>query len=350
MTRLLLVAVALLWLSSTAAAQLDTIDAARTAIQAEDWSEAASLLTHQIAVDSSDLNARYLRGIAYAEKGKYRTLQTRIGNTLDAAAEDFGFIVEHDSLYRDVLYQFGRLRWYAGDLRSAIALGEAQLRLKPDLAHARLGLHQFYWQYILRTDPVQAREWLRAQASDIAQLFLGYTYQQQSLYQAAERVYHGLVGQLRVRVPALIALARLHFDTGQPALGAETMDRANEGIASDADALLMFDVIKTIVTPREQYEFEAIRTVNDYQQFFSVFWTERNPDAGIFLQPAYGGAFPKAAIGRAAPPVSGIPRLVSQSVYRRCRAFSFHLPIGTGLRRSRDRLYAPRRTGRLYHR
>ncbi len=272
-----LLLVVLLWQPVMAVAQWGGLEPARHAMDRGDWSDAVRLLIAHLTREDVAIEARYLRGIALAETGKYRTLQSRVRNTLQTAARDFELILEHDSLYRDVLYQYGRLRWFAGDLRSAIRLAEAQVRLKPDLAHARLGLHQFYWRYIMQTDPAHARDWLRAHPSALARLYTGETYTRQSLYQAAEGIFTGLLGRQHVDVPARIALARLYFAQGLPERGTAEMDQANAAIMSEADALLMFDTIKTIVTTKERSEFEAISSTQDYRLFFTVFWARRDP-------------------------------------------------------------------------
>ena len=97
------------------------------------------------------LEARYLRGICYGERGKHSTVESLLSDFLGKGSADFTFVLERDSLYRDVLYQYARLRHYADDYPAAIRLGHAQIRLKPDLAHAHFGLFKIYARFIVET-------------------------------------------------------------------------------------------------------------------------------------------------------------------------------------------------------
>ncbi len=263
--------------SEVGAVQMDDLGAAKLAMQDQEWSDAAKHLTKRIDEGGASLEAHYLRGISFAERGKFRTLQTRLANTLGAAEEDFEYVLRHDSLHNDVLFRYGLLRRYSGDLRSAIELAEAQVRLKPELAHARVGLHQFYWRYIVQTEPEEARRWLRDQPWPLAQLFLGETYARQSFFQTAEEIFADLQESPHVRVPALLALARLYFQRQDPERGSAAMHEAIASVSSVADALLLFDNIKTIVSPAERAEFERIKDLDSYRAFFEVFWTKRDP-------------------------------------------------------------------------
>ena len=278
MARKALLSVLLLLLQSEVrAVQTDDLDVARLAMQDQQWSDAAKHLTRRIDEGGASLEAHYLRGISFAERGKFRTLQTRLANTLGAAAEDFEYVLAHDSSYHDVLFRYGLLRRYTGDLRSAIALAEAQVRLKPHLAHARVGLYQFYWRYIAQTEPEEARGWLRDQPWLLAQLFVGETYVRQSFFRTAEEIFIGLRDNSDVRVPAHLALARLYFARQEPERGTASLQEAIVSVSSVADALLLFDHIKTIVTPPERAEFERITDLDEFRDFFAIFWTKRNP-------------------------------------------------------------------------
>ena len=58
----------------------------------------------------------------------------------------------------------------------AIGLGHAQIRLKPELAHAQIGLFKIYWRFLVETDTEKARRWLRQQKTDHAAFFVGEAF------------------------------------------------------------------------------------------------------------------------------------------------------------------------------
>lgn len=246
-------------------------------MQEEDWSLATNILDTYLAEGNGAPEARYLRGIAYGERGKHPTLQARLKRFLDRSEKDFAYVLARDSLYRDVLFQYAVVRQYAGELEDAIRLAEEQLRLKPALAHARVGLHGMYWRFVAENEPLDARRWLRTQPGDRAQLFVGRTFERQGLYRAAEDIYKSLSTTELSRVALLLARARVHFAWGKPVLGTELMLQAMNAIETDTDAHLLFEEIKTIVSPAETAFFSHLYTPSAYRDFFIAFWAKRDP-------------------------------------------------------------------------
>ena len=267
----------LLAFATSAYAQTDDLEAARQAMRDAQWSQAISLLSEHLERDTEDLEARYLRAICYGERGKNPTLKSRILRLLATGAEDFEFVLARDSLFQDALFQYAVLRRNAGDLKEAINLGEAQLKRKPDLDYALAGLIRFYQRYTMETEPAEARRWLQQQRGAFAPLFVGRTYERQSFFRAANTTYAALLEGDLPRATVLMALAQLHFAWSKPETGTAYAQDAIAAISSRADALLMFDYVKTIVSPMESADFDRIADVAKYQRFFTIFWTKRDP-------------------------------------------------------------------------
>ena len=130
-------------------------------------------------------------------------------------------------------------------MTAAIALAETQVSLKPELAHAWVGLYQFYWRYILQTEPARARVWLRNHPWPLAQLFVGETYARQSLFQTAEEIFARGREDSRIRMPALLALARLYFARQEPEQGTLFMEEAIASLTSRTDASCFLTISRT---------------------------------------------------------------------------------------------------------
>ena len=253
------------------------LEAAKEAMEAQEWRRAVGMLTTHLKTTPDDTEAYYLRGICYGEIGKNPNLRNRLERSLHKGAADLDVVLSHDSLYQDAVYQLALIRRYEDNFREAIRLGERQVHLRPELSHAHMGLLNFYWRFVVTTPPTEARLWLREQPGIYTQLFIGKTYEQQSLFRPAINIYHALREEGAHPVTVRIALARLHFARQQHILGTQYMKEAIEAAETDFDALLLFDEIRTIVTPGEQAAFERLHSTEETQRFFADFWTRRDP-------------------------------------------------------------------------
>lgn len=260
----------------------DDLQAAKEAVQSGNYARAITLLTSYLESNQSSLEAHYWRGIAYRERGKHPTLKNRIRQVLQRGEQDFEFVLAQDSAYQDVLYQYAVLKRYQGDLRGAITLGEAQLRLRNDLDHVLPGVLHFYWRYLAETPPETARLWLRTQTGVFTNVFVGRAYERQGLFDLAESYYEEVIedeedANSMVLIPIQLALARLDFARRFPEAGTLGVMEAIEKIQSRMEAFVLFEEIKTIASPAEISAFIEIEDLREYRTFFEVFWTSRDP-------------------------------------------------------------------------
>ena len=127
------------------------LEPAREAVGNQEYGHALQILDVFFESDTTNVEGRYLRGIALRERGRNPTLKSRLQQLLARSANDFEFVLAQDSAYRDVLLQYAILKRYQNDLEQAITLGEAQLRHRPELDHVLPRLLSFYWRYIVTT-------------------------------------------------------------------------------------------------------------------------------------------------------------------------------------------------------
>jgi len=256
---------------------------ARDAVWAQAWAEAIDLLDGVIEQDPENLEARYLRGICYGERGKH---PTRPVTFLGRGEKDFQFILARDSLYRDVLYQYALLARYrrnnydpAAGFHEAIRLGHEQIRLKPDLAHAQAGLYKIYWRMLVETNLDKARSWLKKQQTDHAAFFLAEVYRRKGWLRPADQAFERLLSRPTSfsKTALWLGRARTHYAWAKPASAQAFAEQAIGAIASETDALIAFDDIKHIVRPAELDAFNRIEDVAGYRRFFQAFWVRRDP-------------------------------------------------------------------------
>ena len=260
----------------------DDLRAGKDAVRDGDYARAITLLTSYLESNQSSVEAHYWRGIAFRERGKHPTLKNRIRQYLAQGAQDFDFVLGQDSAHHDVLFQYSVLKKYQGDLREAIRLGEAQLKQRPDIDHVLPGVLHHYWRYLAETPPEKVRQWLRTQSGLFTAVFIGRTYERQGLFDLAESYYEEVIEEAEatgsfVRLPTILALARLDFARRFPEAGTVGVMQAIEQIQSRMEALVLFEEIKTIASPAEVSAFQSLQDSKDYRAFFEVFWTRRDP-------------------------------------------------------------------------
>ena len=257
----------------------DELADAREAMEQKEWAKAIQFLNTFVKREPENLEARYLRGICYGERGKHRTAESLMGDFLGKGGADFAFVLERDSLYRDALYQYALVRRFANDYPEAIRLGHAQLRLKPDLAHAHVGLFKIYWRFIIEKDADEVMPWLRQQTTDHAAFFLGESYRRQGLHFKADKTSAGLLeqGTDLPKTALLLARARMHYGWGKPEAAQAFVEQAIAAISSETDALFLFDAVKYIVSLEEWEDYNQIEDPAAFVRFFEAFWARRNP-------------------------------------------------------------------------
>lgn len=253
----------------------DDLLRARLAMAEARWDRAIKLLSAVIAETPEHLEARYLRGISYGERGKH---PTHLDAFFPDGARDFEFILARDSLFRDVRYQYARLRHFEGAYAEAIRLGEAQIRQKPDLVHAHIGLFYIYWRFILEEDPIKARRWLDQHATDHARFFKGTLRRHQRWYRGADEIFSSLQTTSTLSPSmVLLARARTYYAWRDDARAQGFLEQAIDAIQTEVDARYVFEDIKHISSPRELAAFEDLTTANEFRHFLRAFWTSRNP-------------------------------------------------------------------------
>ena len=253
------------------------LEAAREAMEAEDWRLAVTILSEHLEEAPDDLEAYYLRGICYGEIGKRPNLRNRLERLLPKGLADFDAILAQDSLYKDTIFQKALLKRYDNEFPEAILLGEEQLRRRPELEHVHVGLLNFYWRFVVSSPPTEARLWLREHPGQYTDLFIARTFEQQSLFSPALAIYEEMLADDARSVPLLLALARLHFARQMHIAATRYVEQAIDALETDLDAMLLFDEIRTIISPGEQAAFERLSGVAEVRQFLKDFWTRRNP-------------------------------------------------------------------------
>ncbi|MEX0748365.1 MAG: hypothetical protein WD275_10220, partial [Rhodothermales bacterium] len=79
------------------------------------------------------------------------------------------------------------------------------------------------------------------------------------------------------RQPALLSLARLYYERGDPDRAQSLVMEAIESIERPLDAAFVFEDFKYVVNEEELTEYRSLETVQELITFFRAFWARRNP-------------------------------------------------------------------------
>ncbi len=242
------------------------------------WGKADNRFADVLKLDKNDLEANYYRGICYRENGKYKVLLLRKWD-FDNAEERFNAVLARDSLFLDTMYQLAVLERYRGHYEKAIAAGHTALRLRPELSSSLTGLFRLYRFYIDNTGHDEAVKWLQARSSPYALYALGETYRLQRDFVNADSIFRALMrdevvmNKQRVR----LSRARIYYDQGAPVAGQGLFANAVDAISSNADADLIFEDVKYILSDEELLQYHQLREPGQFQDFFRKLWNRRDP-------------------------------------------------------------------------
>jgi tetratricopeptide (TPR) repeat protein len=250
----------------------------RVFIAKEDWGEANDWYEKILELEPENPDALYHRGICYRETGKFKALLMRKWDW-DNSAKYFERVLAKDSLFLDTLYQYAQLLRYREDYAEAILMGHHQVRLKPELVNAQVGLFRLY-QYLLdHRKEKEVVKWLQEHDSEHARYFLGETYRQAGKLDASDSLLQAWLAAKHSisAAPAHLSLARLNYQRGLPQAALKFFWQAVEEIANQVDAKLIFQDIKYIVNENELRAFRRLSAPQDYITFFRQMWTSRDP-------------------------------------------------------------------------
>ncbi|SHK69156.1 tetratricopeptide repeat protein [Rhodothermus profundi] len=252
----------------------------RLAMARKNWRQASTWARKALRIDSSSLAAHYFLAISERERAQYQTpFQFMHRKT---SRKHFEWVLARDSLYRDVLYQYALLYRQDTNYARAITLAEAQVRLRPDLDEAAIGLFRLYHSFLNHTDLEKAGRWLAQHPTGYARFFEAERLRRLGQLQEADRAFRRLQQTDVGWPPQAIALARARIWTAlnRPDSVQAIIDRAIHTISSALDARFLFEDFKYIFNLQELATYRHLQAPEAYRTFFQAFWERRDPMPG----------------------------------------------------------------------
>lgn len=248
------------------------------ALELRDWGDLNGSYGEILKRDPDNFEAHYYAGIGHRESGKLKALFLRRSD-FNKARDHFQWIVQRDSAYQDVLFQWAVLKRFEEKYTEAIVMGHEQLRLTPHQAKANTGLFSLYQTFLRHKGDRDVISWLNQQPWPHARYFVGEVFRRKGEYESAMPIFDSLLTDPKDlnRQPVYLSLARIYFDEGDPVKGENCFWKAVDDIKTRADAELIFEDLKYIVTDEELKRFDSLMSSSEFQSFFHTILARRDP-------------------------------------------------------------------------
>ncbi len=242
----------------------------------ESWGDLKDWSNNILKFRPSDLDANYYNGIAHRETGKFKATVLR-RRDFGKAEKYFEAVINQDSLHKDVLLQRALLKRRREKWQSAILYGHRQIKVKPDLPEAQIGLFKLYRLYLIHGNKSRMLPWFEISKSDWAIHFTGEYFRKHDNPEAADSVFQTLLNSKFdvSRTPTYLALVRLSLQLHETEKANAYYFEALDSIQSKTDALFLFEDVKYILTAEEHTQFFKITEIENYKIFFLKFWLKR---------------------------------------------------------------------------
>jgi tetratricopeptide (TPR) repeat protein len=248
------------------------------------WTEAIDWFEHAAEVDTGNLDARYLMGISYGERGRARYMLEKVfgffsENSFEKGREALGWVLARDSVYSDAILQMAFVYVYEHDYAPAIPLALRQIFVTPGLRNAHLGLYKVAREAIGMHQGNVPPGWMSLPLQSYGRFFDAEWERRRGRLDEAERILNGLFPNPGlVRRPLILqSLARIKARQGLTAEAEQLVLDAIDNIRTMGDADIVFEDIKYIISDEELRSYRSMRTGAEAKRFFTTLWTKRNP-------------------------------------------------------------------------
>jgi hypothetical protein len=251
---------------------------AQLSLKQRDWGDASGYADDMLDIEPDNLEAHYLAAMAYRESGSQVALIFRLIKW-NASESHFDFILARDSLYKDAVYEYARLRRYKEEYERALQLGHEQMRLKPGSRQGQIGLFKIYRSFVATQDPGSVHTWLRTHPSTHARYFEGELLRREQRWKRASNIFRELMA-VGTGIPLqamYLSMARIAHQREDPRRAEIYYWRAVDNINSWLGAELLFEDLKYIITGNEVRYFRSLKSNEQRRAFFHAFWERRNP-------------------------------------------------------------------------
>ncbi len=252
----------------------------KAALSTRDWGEALDAANRGLDLDDGNLTFHYVAAIARREIGS--GLLSR-SSAWRSSRRHFEWILNRDSLFEDVLYQYALLERYQGNRDRALELARAQIAKKPGLPGPQIGIYKLYRYFLGVENPAGVRAWLTGQPGELPRYFAAEAFRREGNFAAADSILMVLLqnpGEVSPQAVRL-SLARLRYAQGEPLAAEAEYWKGVDGLETVLGSAILFEDLKYVVSDRELDEYAALDSIGARRDFFRSFWNSRNPSIAL---------------------------------------------------------------------
>ena len=242
------------------------------------WEKAISILKKKLDANDQDIDALYLRAIAYREMGIRRALVLRTRDW-KKSTEDFEEVLARDSTHHDVLFQYGLLKQYKKEFDDAFRLMHRQQSVANAQGYIEAALFRMYRYLFAEHPPADIEAWFRLNTSDYAHYFRAEEIRREGRLMVADNLFESqLQRELQIPVqPVLLSRARIYYALNQPEKAQGFVYQAIDEIEDEIGARLFFEDFKYILSDQEIERYTTLHASTDFRRFFYSILEKRNP-------------------------------------------------------------------------
>lgn len=259
--------------------EIDTLVAiGKAKIEDRRWSEAVVWFELVIKNDPEDILSNYFYAICKRETGK-NTYPGNRAHEWRLSEKHFHRVIEIDSTFKDVFYQYALLKKYRKRCFKAIQLVHRQLSVSGTADNARIGIFRLYDYMLNNTSSTEAEVWLKSQETTYDIFFLGELYRRTQRFEKADSVFHIILSDPNgfPEQPVYLSLVRLYVQKREFLRAEETYWKAVDSVTDDIGADLLIEDFMYIVNEKEYKLLKSDSRLQLLSEALRVMWLRRNP-------------------------------------------------------------------------
>lgn len=247
-------------------------------IEGRSWEAVLRKMNARFDEKPDDIGLLFQRAIAYREYGARRSLVLR-RRDWKRSRLDFEALIERDSTFEDVLYQFAVLQRYDGHFDRALNLLNRQLALRSDQPHVYAALFRLYRQFIFERDQAEVASMFEGDSSSHAMFVRAELERKAGRLREADGMLSDLLQSLSGLPPQIVLLtrARLYYAMGMGNIAEAFVHQAISIIRNPSQARIVLEDFKYILNDEEINRYLTLEAPEEFQAFFSGVIERRNP-------------------------------------------------------------------------
>jgi tetratricopeptide (TPR) repeat protein len=251
---------------------------ARLNVAKRDWGDVKKWSNKILKIDADNLDGHYYLAIANRETGMAKGFFLK-NKDYGESEEHFEFIIAKDKTHRDVLYQRGRLESERENWDAALDWGWQQMQVKPALANAQSGLFKLGRLFLRNVDEGDIPEILDQYSGEWQTFFSAELLRSNKQYFSADSMLVSLLENVKSmsRTPVHLSRIKIKAAQGDDDAVNELYWQALEEADSFSDIMFFYEDTKYIFTLDEWRDFRTLVDIDDFKEFFSEMWANRDP-------------------------------------------------------------------------